>query len=114
MKITFAIIGLLLISACAPNYSDGSRIGVVTKLSRKGLMFKSWEGSMNQGGQRANANGGVSVDTFDFNVDDPHVIAQIQEAQRTGKTVELVYRQWAISPPTIENAHVIIAVRPVQ
>ena len=29
-----------------PNYSNGSRIGIVTKISEKGVFFKSWEGEM--------------------------------------------------------------------
>ena len=36
----------LVMNGCAQNYSNGERIGVITNLDKKGLMFKSWEGEM--------------------------------------------------------------------
>lgn len=31
------------------NYSDGERAGNITKLSRKGILIKTWEGSLDMG-----------------------------------------------------------------
>jgi hypothetical protein len=117
MKILIAI-SLLLLTACAPNYSDGSRVGVVNKLSHKGLIFKSWEGEMVMGGMRqqsntdsdGNTSSSMVANVFAFNVD-PDMVDQVQAAQRSGRPVELVYHQWLLHPLTIENSHVIIEVK---
>lgn len=118
MNKLFIIAAALALTACAPHYSDGSRVGVVTKLSNKGLIWKSWEGSLNEGGTRVGRDikGGESVvpNAFDFSVSDPAVVDQLQLAVSSGARVELVYQQWFISPPTIENDRVIIAVRPTK
>lgn len=105
---------ILLLSACAPDYSEGSRVGVVTKLSYKGLIFKSWEGEMVMGGMKRhtddNGNTSMVANVFEFNVDPP-AVEKVKAAQESGQPVELVYRQWLIAPPTIHNVHVIIDVR---
>lgn len=114
MKYALLIIMLPLLTACAPNYSEGSRIGIVTKLSYKGFIWKSWEGEMNMGGMRQqrdkDGNTSAIANVFEFNVD-PAAVDKVKAAQESGRAVELVYRQWAISPFTIENDHVIIDVR---
>lgn len=106
------LICLLIVSACAPNYSDGSRMGVVTKLSQKGLFFKSWEGEMLVA-LPIEVAGNTQPEKFEFNVD-PQVIDKVQKAMASGKRVELVYRQWAIGPPTIDSDHVVIDVKAMQ
>lgn len=108
----------LLLGGCAPNYSEGERVGLVTKLSNKGLIWKSWEGSMNQGGMKevTDDKGRASVvpNTFDFNASDPAVIEKLRDAAKTGRRVELVYRQWFIAPLTIENSRVVVSVKDAQ
>ena len=114
MKSSSVALISLLLCACAPDYSEGSRVGVVTKLSYKGLFVKSWEGEMVMGGMRQHRDEDGNVSTvanvFTFNVD-PSVVDKVRAAQESGRPVELVYRQWAMQPPTIENDHVIIDVR---
>jgi hypothetical protein len=45
------IVGLwLFYLICGLAYSDGTRSGVLTKVSRKGYVFKTYEGEMNIGG----------------------------------------------------------------
>ena len=116
MKILFATIAALSLSACAPNYSNGERVGVITKLSHKGIFWKSWEGSMNQGGTKevSDGNGNVSAvpNAFDFNVEDPAVIEKLKQAAKSGERVEVSYRQWFITPPNINNSYVIVDVKP--
>lgn len=43
---------LFTFGSCTCNYSDGVRVGVPYKLSRKGLVVPTWEGEMNLGGVR--------------------------------------------------------------
>jgi hypothetical protein len=114
MKYLTLGICLILLTACGHNYSNGSRVGVVTKLSEKGLIWKSWEGEMNMGGMRMSTdehgNQSAVVNVFEFNVA-PEAVEQVKAAQLSGKPVELVYRQWLIAPLSISNKHVIIAVK---
>lgn len=117
MKNILVLAVALILSACGPNYSNGSRVGVVTKLSYKGLVWKSWEGELNMGGvrQQSDGNGGTQTvpNVFTFNAD-PDAVAKLQDAMKTGARVELIYRQWFISPASIDNDHVIIDVKPAE
>lgn len=104
----------LSLAACMPNYSDGSRVGTVTKLSYKGLIWKSWEGEMVMGGVRQNQDENGNLNTvanvFAFNVD-PDAVEKVRKAQESGRPVKLIYRQWWLSPLTIQNDHVVIDVQ---
>ncbi len=63
-------------------YSEGTRTGKVIKISRKGYIFKTWEGELSQGL--------VVSDKFSFTVKDKEVIKKIQEYE--GKdNVKLYY-----------------------
>lgn len=110
----FALCFLIVVPGCAPNYSNGSRVGVVTKLSEKGLMFKSWEGEMNMGGMRQSSDSDghttIVANVFTFNVD-PKIVSEVKAAMDSGQRVELIYRQWAKRPVTIDNSHVVIEVK---
>jgi hypothetical protein len=110
------------LAGCFPNYSDGERVGVITKISRKGIIWKSWEGSLNQGGTKiqtqSNSNGdahsAVVPNAIDFNVDDAAVLAKVKDAADTGKVVKITYREWLISPPWIDASHVVTSVTEVK
>ena len=109
---------VLFLTACGQNYSNGSRVGVVNKLSHKGLVFKSWEGEMNLGGFRNktddNGNTSVVANTFAFNVQDEEVVKRINESMRKGERVELVYQQWFINPFTQDSDYTITEVKTAQ
>ena len=49
-KITLLICCMLLMlvtTSCVENYSNGERIGVVTKFSKAGVIWDSWDGHLN-------------------------------------------------------------------
>jgi predicted DNA-binding transcriptional regulator YafY len=54
------------------------------------------------------------ANVYEFNVSDPAIIKKLQEAMTEGKVVKLSYRQWLMSPPSIENSHVIVAVEDLE
>lgn len=112
MKRVLIIVALAAIMGCGRDYSNGSRIGIVTKLSKRGLIVNSWEGEMLMA-LSAGVAGQTQPEKFTFNVD-PDCVAKVQDAMRSGKRVELVYRQWAISPLTIDDDHVVIDVKEVK
>jgi hypothetical protein len=111
MKLAAALAAVVLTTACAPNYSEGDRPGTIIKFSNKGLVFKSWEGALNQGGfrQEIDSNGiAVTVpNIIMFNATDPNVIADLKIAAETGQRVLLSYNQWFIAPLTVDSSRVI-------
>ena len=90
--ITAALVSAILLSSCTNNYSNGERIGMITKFSEKGLLFKSWEGTLN-----TTQTGMNSGNSFEFSVDndvnDPKVIAKLDSAANLGWKVKIKYHQ---------------------
>lgn len=109
MKKVFIIICIFLCCSCGRDYSNGSRYGIITKLSLKGVIFESWEGEalMSLPFDQSNV---VQPEKFEFNVD-PSCVDKIKNALHSGKRVELVYRQWLIPPLTICSDYVIIDIK---
>ena len=113
LPILLIAIFAVFLSACGKNYSNGTRAGTITKLSKKGFICKSWEGEMVMGGARtvtSDSGSSVVANVWAFNVD-PSAVEKVQQAMNSGRRVELVYRQWALSPPSIDSDYVVIDVR---
>jgi hypothetical protein len=93
-----AIIVSTLISVTVgmlPHYSDGVRQGYITKFSRKGFIWKTWEGEMQIGaGQQA-----ALQEPHKFSVSDSELVDYINAT--LGKRVEMVYNEWGIMPCSI-------------
>lgn len=68
-------------------YSEGNRPGVLIKFSKKGYIFKTYEGEINQIGM----NAGLANNLWDFSVKDPAVADALEK--KVGKNVSLHYRQ---------------------
>jgi hypothetical protein len=103
-KLIFLVVVGLLLFICGfvywyyyNPYSAGTREGVVQKFSRKGSLFKTWEGEMQQQGfgQRG---GTFSSKVFYFSVVDD-VVADTLEHGAQGKIVRLHYVQYRRSLP---------------
>ena len=78
------------------SYSTGSRSGTVVKLSRRGLIWKTWEGEIAVGavGIRSGKDGTKAVPVvFDFSVTDQTVIDALTEAMDSGSAVTVSYAQ---------------------
>ena len=77
---------VLLVSAIfADDFSDGFRIGVVDKLSKKGLICKTWEGQMLQDGQATYGKSRL----FKFSTNDENIAKKIRDT--AGMRVRLQY-----------------------
>ncbi len=75
------------------NYSNGERIGLVTQFSKRGVMFKSWEGHLN-----ITQTGMNSADGFDFSLDRKSGLTENSEklldsSATYGWKVKLIYHQ---------------------
>src|ERR1700759_2562186 len=77
-------------------YSDGSREGVLQKFSRKGNVFKTYEGEMIQlgFGQRGAA---INSQYYYFSVDDVALADSLEKCE--GKIVRVHYVQYRRSLP---------------
>lgn len=102
-----AILASLLLSAkggcmigCNSDYSEGERVGIVTKLSYKGWNYKTWEGQMNLGGMVAGSKGNLETNVWNFTIPDAdeEILKLIKEAQRTQKPVIIKYKEWMVRP----------------
>lgn len=70
-------------------YSEGDRVGVIAKVSSKGLFIKTWEGELHMGSLQ---EGGIPK-VWEFSIDDPKMVEIIQAAQLSGKRVSLHYKE---------------------
>ncbi len=77
-------------------YSEGNRVGVLSKFSYKGDIFKTYEGEVVQPGVR-NQQGVMSSQMFRFSVMDPAVAEKLSRLQ--GQQVELHYIQYRSALP---------------
>lgn len=89
--ITVMVIAGYLAFARYATFSDGNRTGKVSKISRKGVIWKTWEGALNEGSHE----GGASADRWEFSVypGNSEIVKKIQEAQDKNQTVNLHYKE---------------------
>lgn len=67
------------------SYSTGSRVGTVVKLSKKGLIWKTYEGTLQLGNQGSNV--------WQFSVRDEAVVAKLQQVMEKQRRVRLDYEE---------------------
>ncbi|MEQ8714025.1 MAG: hypothetical protein RIC80_13470 [Cyclobacteriaceae bacterium] len=76
------------------NFSSGFRAGVPIKVSKKGILFKTWEGELNVGGLANSAEGAIPATwAFSIAADDEQVREKLEEAATYGKRVKLKYNE---------------------
>ena len=91
LTITGAV--LLVLFALYGNYSGGERVGHIIKISKKGYVFKTWEGQLN--------TGEIQQGLWEFSVkqDDTEILDQLREAMKIGNRVALHYDEKYVSLP---------------
>ena len=72
-------------------YSEGNRAGVLIKFSKKGYVFKTYEGELNVGGVGNIPNTAQLNQIWDFSVKDQAIADTLMHLE--GKKVSLHYRQ---------------------
>jgi hypothetical protein len=93
----FALLALMCVS-CS-NYSTGERVGIITKFSNSGAMFKSWEGELKIAPNLANSGMVGQYETFHFSLDNDQTIVcstptdSIQKYAKHGTPVVVNYQQ---------------------
>ena len=109
MKKTLGVIALLVAVAVAggvwlalyADYSDGYRVGRIIKLSRRGYVFKTWEGTLDFGYLQTDPQAGVATRIWDFSVpaDGDDVRKDIDAAIAGDYKTKLFYREKYILLP---------------
>jgi len=76
------------------NKSSGFRTGVPTKMSKKGYVFKTWEGTLNVGGLTNSPEGAIPT-TWDYTVKKSadSVLTKLDKAIIDGNRVKLMYHE---------------------
>jgi len=103
-KLIIAGISFLLIVSISiwiytsATFSEGYRAGNIMKLSKKGIIFKTYEGQLNVGGIVSNNGDGLS-NIWEFSVTNQGVIYQIENAVDRGKRVKLFYKEKYVKIP---------------
>jgi hypothetical protein len=93
----YVLIALLILTVLFiyyANYSNGYRVGVPTKITSKGVLFKTNEGTMNIGGITNSADGAIPT-TWDFSVRKSNdvVLDKIDLAIQNSQRVKLLYKE---------------------
>ena len=89
-KLILAIAVVASLASCTENYSNGERIGMITKSSKKGWVWSSWEGTLN-----TTQTGMNSGEPFEFSIDndvnDEKVISTLDSAANNGWKVKVFF-----------------------
>jgi hypothetical protein len=96
-KITKATIFLVLVLlASCSNYSTGEHVGIITKFSYKGNIWKTYEGELLQGGLKSNLDK-IQANIFEFSLDadknNKAIIDTINKAMSAGLPVRMFYTE---------------------
>lgn len=96
-KFAFISLTILIVSwfiyffICGMTYSEGTRSGVLTKVSKKGYVFKTFEGELNVGGLNQGDGTIMPASIFKFSVASEDIYNQLEKEQ--GKKVVLHYKE---------------------
>lgn len=95
----FLILGALVLIAisviyyfiCGLTYSQGTRSGILTKVSKKGYVFKTYEGGLIIGGLNEGDGAIMPATVFKFSILDQNVYQQLEADQ--GRKVIVYYKE---------------------
>ena len=88
-----AVMGLTL-TFCKEHFSDGERVGTVTKFSKAGVFWDSWDGLLNVTQTGMNSSGEPFTFSIDNDRDDQQkLIDTLVKAQVEGWKVKIKYHQ---------------------
>lgn len=71
--ILITILSVFLLTSCT-NYSEGERVGIITKFSNSGKVFKSYEGELKIAPNVATQGMVGNYETFYFSIDNDNTI----------------------------------------
>lgn len=92
-KLLILTLALSTLCGCGLNTNNGKgeKVGQVVKLSKTGLIYKTWEGQLIRGGM-SSGSGGFGVTPYDFTVEDDDMAKKVQECMENQTEVKIKYR----------------------
>jgi hypothetical protein len=94
-------------------YDEGVRAGNVLRISKKGMLFKTYEGQLNLNTFGALKGANPIMESFDFSVEagDDQVIKDLEAVALSGERVNLHYvKRYAIFPWRGDTKYFIVKV----
>jgi hypothetical protein len=85
------LVGAAYYFICGMTYSEGTRSGVLTKVSKKGYVFKTYEGEINIGGINQGEGTIIPLTIFKFSTTKKQIYDSLEVYQ--GRKVVLKYKQ---------------------
>ena len=104
---------VLNITGFYQDYSEGQRTGDIFKFSKKGLIWKSWEGTMYLGGYHSTGGKTPTIETDKFHFSIPvseekqEVIDKLNECSEKRLSCTIQYQQWFISPIQVSTDYIV-------
>ena len=95
LLIALVAVAALFIFSYWGTYSEGIRSGMVVKISKKGWLFKTYEGQLNLQTFGANKSLNLISESFEFSVESDRleVIKVLEEASLSGERISLKYEE---------------------
>lgn len=90
-RLIIPLASLLLISCKDQGY--GEKVGQIIKLNKQGFFCKTWEAELIRGGM--NNGSGAASTLFDFTIEDPRLVAAVQDALDKQYEVKIHYNMEA-------------------
>ena len=88
LLVTTIVAGIGYLLYASYTFSEGTRTGTLVKISKKGMVLKTYEGQLNVGGISTSNDGTIS-NMWNFSVKDERVFQKLQTME--GKEVTLHY-----------------------
>ena len=110
---TLILGGILYLWVMSWTYSEGSRAGYLVKTSRKGVVFKTYEGQLNVGGFNDNNGSGIIGNIWEFSVLKRNFYDDLKTHE--GQHVKLYYKQrYKAMPWQGKTDYFVYKVEPVE
>lgn len=97
-----------IISFTAPSYvySDGVKTGTLIKVTKKGFIFKTYEGQINLGGMVSNGDGGMVANIWSFSIKDEETFRKLQKYQ--DRRIRIYYEQFLWLPVQVGSTDYLV------
>lgn len=90
--ILFIVMVIFVLSSCE-NYSNGDRVGMLTKFSKSGGIWKSYEGQLNMTQTGMNTSGEAFAFSIDNDNEPQGLVNTLDSANRFGWKIKITYHQ---------------------
>ena len=113
----FVLLLTVTVSSCGGNISpgDGEKIGQIIKVSKQGMISKTWEAQLIRGGM-VGGSGSFGVVPFDFTIESELVAQKVIEYMQNQTEVLIKYRMEGVYSVfrTDSQGYFLISIEPAK